>query len=128
MSSSTGEWSIYLLFFISSDHIFRTLDAGTYYIKQNDPRQAFTIVKRVISHPNASYSQKYRAYEGLAAIFNISRHVDIVDRTRMDIVRTDRQLEDLLRFLLQEDMPTCAYSLHQRVVVMCFYASYRGPT
>lgn len=84
---------------------FRTLDASDYFIKNNDPRQAYVLIKRIISHPNASYGQRYRAFEGLADVFNVSRHVDIVARARIDITRSDRELDNMMHFLLQENVP-----------------------
>ena len=95
--------------------MIRVLEASSYFINQNDPRQAYVLIRGVMAHPNSSYVQRYEAYENLAAVFNCSRHTDIIARSRIDISRTDRQLNDMLHFLLEESGPRCTFTSLSRV-------------
>jgi hypothetical protein len=78
----------------------RALRLGLLYVKRDDPRQAYIIMKEIMAHPDASYQQRYQAMEGLALTFNCSRHLDINARTPVDINRDDDAMNELVRVIL----------------------------
>jgi hypothetical protein len=100
-------------FYTFAPSFCRAIEVGYNFIRNEDPRQAYLIMREVMAHPNATFSQHYRAIEGLAAVMNCSRHVDIPRRSNQDIIRSDSHMEELAWFLLypMDKQKKCEHSV-----------------
>ncbi len=71
-----------------------------YFITLQDPRQAYIFIKAILSHKNSSFPQRYRAIQLLALASNCTRHLEIDRRGLVDILRTDVEMENQVKYFL----------------------------